>query len=152
MKSWPVPKGAGNLAVGRQAYIAECDCKSLCLPTTLGKSCWGEPENVAPAALGEESLNHCLPNRAFGWPTTAILIAIAIAMIVAVLAVVHMTIAGGIDRSVPIILNEVDLSLTCIVAAAIGPPVLALIGRNPQVDWLIIFRTQRSNEYRAGIV
>jgi hypothetical protein len=42
-------------------------------------------------------------------------------MIVAVLAVVHMTIARGIDRSVPIILNEVDLSLTCIVAAAIGP-------------------------------
>ena len=73
-------------------------------------------------------------------------------MIVAVPAVVHVAIARDIDRSVQIILNEIDLSLTGSVAAAIGSPVLALTERNPQVYWLIIFWTQRPNQYRAGIV
>jgi hypothetical protein len=52
-------------------------------------------------------------------------------MIVAVPAVVHISVARGIDRSVPIIPNEIDLSLTGIIAAAIGSPALALIQRNP---------------------
>jgi len=69
-----------------------------------------------------------------------------------ILAVVHMAVAWGIDRSVPIILNEVDFSLTSIVAAAISSPVLALISRNHQIDWLIILRTQRPNKYGARII
>jgi hypothetical protein len=73
-------------------------------------------------------------------------------MIVAILVVIHIAIARGVDRSVPIILNEIDLTLTGITAAAIRFPVLALIGRNPQVHSLIIFRTQKPNQDGARVV
>jgi hypothetical protein len=48
--------------------------------------------------------------------------------------------AKGVDRSAPIILNKMGLALTCIIAAAISSPALALTGRNLQVYLSIIFR------------
>ena len=135
-----VAQGVRNRVAGRKASIRHCDGKSRCLPPSLGKATGLSPGMRAQQPW-KASCSTMVNLIELGWPATITITT----MIIAVPVVIHVSVARGVDRSVPIIANEIDLSLACIVAAAIGSPILALIGWNPQVHWLIILRAQRLN-------
>ena len=106
-----------------------------------------EPGNAGPTAP-ETSYSTMVNLIELGWPATITITT----MIIAVPVVIHVAVARGVGRSVPITTNEIYPSLACVVAAAIGSPILELIEWSPQVHWLIILRAQRLNQYGARIV